>query len=149
MKKRACDACRKLYEPKRSTSKYCSSLCRTRASRAGTSTPRTATVIDVTGMGEAFAGALLGGDRPDEGAVTRATRKALEDADRLETVAGASALALARRVDSPMTDTGSAMATVVRELRAVMAEATKGTAAKTSPQGLRDELADRRAAQGA
>ena len=133
---RPCNACGETYEAKRSTSKYCSSSCRVRASRGG------AEVVEIPAPPAAEADG-------DVGPVTTATLKALAEADRLEHPMGAAALALARRVDFPGLDTGSAFAAVVRQLEATLAAATKGAAAATAPGMLQDELAARRAAQGA
>lgn len=72
--------------------------------------------------------------------VTEATRAALEHADRAGTPAGTAALALAARIDSN-SDTGSAMASMVRELRATMTEALAGAIVETDAL---DELRDRR-----
>ena len=61
---------------------------------------------------------------------------------------GQAALVLARRLDDPGLDTGSAVAAVARQLEAVLATATKGAASSTAPDQLRDELAERRAKHG-
>jgi hypothetical protein len=69
-----------------------------------------------------------------------AIRRELEGARRLDTALGRQAMRLAERMHSMM-DTGSAVAALSRELRAVMAEALAGVPAKAD--GL-DELAARR-----
>jgi len=83
------------------------------------------------------------------GPVEAATLRALAEAERVDSPMGQAALALARRVDQPGADTGSAVAAVVRQLESTLATATRGAVAATSPQQLRDELAQRRAAHGA
>jgi hypothetical protein len=64
--------------------------------------------------------------------------------DRLDTSLGQMCLALARRLDNPGVDTGSAMAAVAARLDDLRAKATKGTGGATAPQQLADELAARR-----
>ena len=69
-----------------------------------------------------------------------ATRRELQAADRLDSVAGQQALKLAERMYG-LFDTGSAIAALSRELRAAMAEALKD--APRAGDSL-DELAERR-----
>jgi hypothetical protein len=83
------------------------------------------------------------------GGVERTTAKELEAAGRLDTPAGQMCLVLARRIDSPGLDTGSAVSTMVARLEALLATATKGVGKATAPQQLQDELAARRASHGA
>ena len=137
--KRPCDLCGTVYEAKRATSKFCSSNCRTRKARG--------VVVDLP------AGRLSGvvdeSDVPMATPVETATLKALVEAGRLDSPLGAAAMMLARRMDSPGLDTGSAVAAVARQLEATLASATRGASAATAPQTLQDELAARRAAHGA
>jgi hypothetical protein len=79
------------------------------------------------------------------GPVVTATVDALKAADRLETPHGAMALSLARRMDLPGLDTGSALAAVSRQLDAVLVVALRGAGVASAPQQLQDELAARRA----
>lgn len=74
---------------------------------------------------------------------------ALTEAGRLETPLGQTCLVLARRLDSPGADSGSAIASVAARLEALLTSATRGAAAATAPQQLKDELAARRANRGA
>lgn len=69
----------------------------------------------------------------------------LQDADRLDTVLGQQALALAAQIVSPF-QTGAGVASLSKELRAVMAEAMRGVAAAADPV---DELRRRRDAKRA
>lgn len=94
---RRCDFCGTAYIAQRSSSKYCSSTCRVRASAAKTS-PDAEPVSEGT---------------------TRATQAALEAANRLDDPSGQAALVLARRIDQN-TDNGSGMAALVREHRTTL-----------------------------
>ena len=134
--KRSCDVCGTIYEAKRVTSRYCSSGCRVRKSRG-------AEVVEMpTAPTEPEASIPAG-------AVYAATLKALSDAGRADHPMGAAALALARRIDSPGLDTGSALAALVGRLDVTLTAATRGAGAATAPAKLADELAARRAAHGA
>ena len=136
--KRACDACGKPYEAKTKTSRYCSSTCRSRASRAGLSGPPTpaavarAPVERVTGPVEAHA------------------IEELAAVGRLETSRGQVAVRLARAMDQSTADTASALASLARQYEASLEVAMRGTRRETSPlDRARDELARRRARRGA
>lgn len=71
-----------------------------------------------------------------------ATRKKLTDAGRLDTVLGQQALLLAQRLTEGRIDTGSSLASLSKELRAVMVDALEGTSRTVDPV---DELEERRA----
>lgn len=116
---RNCDACGIEFEAKRSTAKYCGGTCRQRGNR------RPSGDVDQT---------------PAESGLVASIRLELEQAGRLETSLGQQAVTLAERLGSPR-DTGSAVASLSKELRAVMAEATAG--ANTAASAL-DELRARR-----
>ncbi len=122
---RECDSCGTEYEAQRKTSRYCSTRCRMRASRRP-ETPATA-------------------EPPASGGLVDALRRELEGAGRLDTALGQQALALAVKLASPF-DTGSAMAAVSRELRAVREEALRGAEQTADPL---DELRLRRDAKRA
>ena len=127
--------CGVTFQAKSPRAKFCSDRCRKRRQRGGDVVPIAASApVD---------------DDSSPGAVERVTIRELEDAGRLDTTLGQTCRALARRLDAPGVDTGSAMAAVARELKATLAEATRGTAKATSPQQLRDELAERRQRHGA
>lgn len=72
--------------------------------------------------------------------VVESTQAALVAADRLATPAGAAAMVLATKLDQGR-DTGSAVASLVRELRATMAEALANTKVAADPV---DELRRKR-----
>ena len=125
---RPCDSCGKPFEGQRSTARYCSGACRKRAQRGAKVTPI--------------------GSKPATGLVAVATRE-LEEAGRLETTLGQAALALAVRIAAG-NDTGSAVASLTRELRATLDAALAGARVAASPlEQMRDELAERRRMKGA
>lgn len=81
---------------------------------------------------------------PAVGQLEAATAVELRAADRVESAAGQAALALARRVDGGnggRAETGSAMASLVREYRATLAEAVRGAQQEADPL---DEVRARR-----
>lgn len=131
--KRPCDVCGTTYEAKRATSRYCSSACRVRKARG-------AEVVDLPPSVPSDS---------EAGSCYAATLRALHEAGRADHPMGAAALALARRVDSPGADTGSALASVVGRLDLALTAATRGAGAASAPGKLQDELAARRAAHGA
>jgi hypothetical protein len=123
-----CAMCPTVFDAKRPTAKYCSARCRTRASRAGVAAPRQPKARSAVSVQDVPAG------------VEAATAAELAAAGRAETVSGQSALALARRIDAAV-DTGAAMASMVRELRAAMGDAVAGGQVAADPL---DELRQRR-----
>ena len=111
---RPCDVCGAEYTAKRKASRYCSTRCRTRASRSR------ASGAEIVRMKTAPAApAVLVGD------VLSATQSVLDDAGRSDTPMGRAALALAARIDSKL-DTGSALATAVRGLDEALKSALEG-----------------------
>lgn len=130
---RNCASCGRPFEASSPRATYCGATCRKRASRG-------AVVTDIAER------------RPGPSRATGlvlAVTKELEEADRLETALGQAALALANRLETGV-DTGSAVASLTRELRATMEAATAGARAVRSPlEQMRDELAERRRARGA
>lgn len=133
---RSCDVCGEPYQAKRATSRYCSTRCRTRSSRGQ--------VVPLTQAQNAATEAII-----QAGAVEHSTISALEDVGRLDTPLGQACIVLARRLDQPGVDTGSALASVAGRLESLLASATKGAGAATAPQQLRDQLAERRRKHGA
>lgn len=124
--------CGTVFQARSAKARYCSDRCRKRKAKAD------AQVVDLPTTPTPAA----------SGSVESATREALSAAGRLTTPMGQAALVLARRLDDPGLDTGSAVAAVARQLEAVLATATKGAASSTAPGQLRDELAERRAKHG-
>lgn len=111
MAQRACDSCRNQYEAKRPNSRFCSEPCRKRFSR----------------QPGAVASLAVPADEPasHEGPLTRSTRLELEAAGRVDSSIGQLALLAARRLDAGG-ETGSAVASLMREHRATVAEAVRG-----------------------
>ncbi len=122
---RTCTACGDSLEGRPGKTRFCDATCRKRGSRRP-EPPASA-------------------DAPDDGGLVEALRRELVDAGRLDTALGQQALALAVKLASPF-DTGSAMAAVSRELRAVREEALRGAEQVADPL---DELRLRRDAKRA
>ena len=117
-----CGACLQPFQAKTRRAKYCSTPCRTRAFQQR----RQEKLAEEAGQ------------KP--GPVESAARAKLVETGRLETIDGAAALALARRLDRGA-DTGSAIAAMVRELRTTLDVATAGTTQRRDPL---DEIAAKR-----
>lgn len=111
-----CASCGRTLEGGTKRRRYCDDRCRQRAKRGAT---------------------IRALDSEAPGSVVAATRAALEAVGRLDTPAGAAALVLAERLDRGG-DTGSAVAALVRELRATLAESTADAPVEDSAlEGLR------------
>ncbi len=128
---RTCEACGQGLEGKRPHARFCGPACRKRGSRRSAPPNR--------GRTEDVAAPI------EDGGLVEALRRELETAGRLDTALGQQALALAVKLASPF-DTGSAMAAVSRELRAVRGEALRGAEQVADPL---DELRLRRDAKRA
>lgn len=125
-----CGLCGASFATKSPRAKWCSEACRKRHDRAQA---RLEVVRELPPS--------------RDGRVAETTRAKLEAAGQLGSPLGAAAVALAQRIDGvSLFDTGSALAALVRELRATLAEATKGTIVANDPI---DELRARREAKGA
>jgi hypothetical protein len=146
--KKSCEACGNLFETPKSWGKFCGATCRKRASRASAETPREAKIKPVR-VPEPPKTREIAPEKPPPAPrwqpvaahpLISQTTRALEEAGALESVLGQTALRLAEKLAGNF-DTGSAMASLSRELRAVMQQAlTEGTAKADSL----DELAARR-----
>ena len=128
--------CGKTFAARSNRARYCSDRCRKRAQRGGGGE-----VVELPAKVGQVADSALASPGP----VEAATVDALMAADRLETPHGAMALSLARRMDEPGLDTGSALAAVSRQLDAILTVALRGAGVASAPQQLQDELAARRA----
>ena len=126
MAERACDVCQKPYLAKRPNSRYCSDTCRKRSQRRGAA--GTIEVVAPT-------------DRPPSVAAT--VRAELSAVGRLDTTAGAAAMALAVRIDA-QAETGAGVAALVKQLHATMTVATADVQVAVDPL---DELRARREAR--
>lgn len=132
--KRSCDACGQTYEAKRQSSRFCKPNCRVAYSR-GTRPPAELKVVETPAEPASPLSTTLVG----------ATRKQLEDANRLDTWLGQQALAVAEILASGR-GTPAGLAAASRELRETMAAALRGAGAPGSAVlRHRDELAARRA----
>lgn len=129
---RSCDGCGKPYEAASKRSKYCSGACKTRASRAGAS----ATVTEL---------------HPEPARDALNTDAVLIELDALGAVGsglGMQALTLASRLDHSRLETGNSVASISRELRAVMAEVRMSARPVSAVTNLRDVLSARRSGAG-
>ncbi len=121
-----CRSCGSSFEAQRGTAVYCGATCRQRARRSGLTT---APVVPLPPPPE------------DDPPLVVSVRAELARAKRADSVLGQQAIALAGRLATGSADTGSAVASLSKELRAVMAEAMQGVPA--APDAL-DQLAARR-----
>lgn len=126
---RECDVCGVTYEAKRKTSRYCSTKCRTRASR--------------TRADGGVVASLVVPPSPRVGGLVPALTEELDAAGKLDSTLGQQALELARSIEAGR-ETGSGVAALSKELRAVMAEALSDVVQAADPL---DELRARRDAK--
>lgn len=144
-KGRTCAGCGQSLEGRAPSARTCSATCRQRVRyrrQRGQLPP-----AEERGRSEKRARRVAAVDDGSPGlpALVDAVHRELEQAGKVDTVLGQQALALALRVLSPV-DTGSAVASVSRELRAVMAAVVED--AGETGDAL-DELASRRASRAA
>ncbi len=119
---RRCERCGKAFTARNSRARFCGNVCRSEAHR-----------------GKAVA--LV--PQPKTG-LTESLVAELETAERLSTTLGQAALAIASRIDAGG-ETGAAIASLSRELRALRSEVLADVAPKGSKvETMRDELAERR-----
>jgi hypothetical protein len=130
-----CEVCGGTFEAKRRTARFCSSNCRVRSHRG-------AQVVELKAKPDRPA-AKAKAEEPagNIGSVEAAAIKTLTDAGRLNSVMGQAALVLARRLDATTVDTGSAVASVVKQLELALEAATAGANVAADPV---DELRNRR-----
>ena len=147
MKVCAC-GCGATFEPKRSDGRFASTACRVRWNRAQKKAPGGGTVVPLSkspraakaikASADAAAAASLEG-----GTVTEATRAQLGDLE--SSVLGQTAMVLARRLDADV-DGGSAVATMVKQLNALMTSLPVDTGEDEDPVlKARQALAEQRA----
>jgi hypothetical protein len=140
--KKSCEACGNLFETPKSWAKFCGPTCRKRASRASAETPKEAKIKPIRAPKPAETPekpAEKPGPSPSHPLIAQTTRE-LEEAGVLDTVLGQTALRLAQKLAGNF-DTGSAMASLSREFRAVMLQALSDGTRKADSL---DELAARR-----
>jgi hypothetical protein len=121
---RPCDHCGGEYQARRSTSRFCSPAHRSAASRVRNATPEVE--ADAEPAATSAPSAL-------PSAVYVQTRHELEQADRLASVEGQSALALARSIDAGG-ESGSALVSLVRGLRETLELALAGQVPVQDPK---------------
>ena len=132
--------CGTTFTAKSPRAKYCSDRCRKRRARG-----KPAEVVALPTKAPEQPDTT-----PQRGPVEAAAVKELTEAEKLDTTLGQTIVTLARRLDHPALDTGSAVATVAARLDELLAKATRGVkGAASAPQSLQDELAERRAQHGA
>jgi hypothetical protein len=108
------------FEAKRKTAKYCSKRCSVRATRQRSVAPPNS------------------GPDPVLSGVEAATLAELAAAGRASSAGGLAVLALARRIDLPSAESGSSLASLVREHRASLAAVLESAAPVADP--VEDEL---------
>lgn len=116
---RNCDSCGLSYDAKRPNSRFCGQTCRKRHQRS----PEPKQVAEVVDLPPRPA--------PESGLVGVIVRK-LTEVDRLDSVLGQQAVALAERIVSPY-ETGASVASLSKELRAVMESALADVGVKADP----------------
>ncbi|QBI97245.1 hypothetical protein KD930_gp01 [Mycobacterium phage Kevin1] len=130
--RRECAVCGQPFEAQRPQAKYCGETCRKRAQRGGIAKQKQQAPLTPPASATP-AGGLI-----------ETVQAALEEADRLHTIAGQHALELARRiVYAPGMNTG--VAALSKQLQAVLAEALAGAASVAADPV--DELKARRDAK--
>ena len=131
---RPCDVCGTPYTATRASSRYCSERCKKRAQRAP-ATQRSGKRHQARPNT-----AVVPLPQPDVTAgVAESTRRKLDEMGRLDTPLGQATMVLARRLDSSSGDTGAGLASLAKQLAAMLAAAT----ADVRPAG--DLLTDLRA----
>ena len=105
----ACQVCEEPFEAKRATAKYCSERCKKRQHRGGGA-------AKAKERGEARTSGV--------GSVAAATLLELQEAGRLHTPLGQTALAVAHRLDMSQMDTGAGVASLAKQLESTLAAAT-------------------------
>ena len=133
--KRDCAVCSRSFEYRRPEAKYCGPVCRNRASKSATTG---APLVTTPPKGAAMSKPAGPGSQDLVAAITAQ----LDGAGLLGSAVGHQALQLARRMGEY--DTGGGLASLSRELRAVMSEAMRAGTAAEDPL---DELRARRDAK--
>jgi hypothetical protein len=131
----SCKECSKLFEAKTRAATFCGVNCRKRSSLRDIEARKEGNLAPVSAISAPDTAVS-----PPESALVASTRRELAEAGVEDTVNGQIALRLAQKLSQPG-DTGSAMASLARQLSAAMAEAL--AAGTKTADGL-DELAERR-----
>lgn len=158
MEQRSCAVCGNAFMAQRPQARFCGATCRKRASRGGlppaAPIPITRTVPAPPPAAEkpsAPASPPAPGSAPDSGpgfegqlGLISAVVSELTEANRLNTALGQQALRLAVRMETSRSDTGAAIASLSKELRAVMHQALAAAEDANDPV---DDLRARRDAK--
>lgn len=139
--KRKCDSCGRAYEAKTKRSRYCKrpECVRERErERKRKGKKPAATVVQLPDRSAETS------DAPDSATTYAAALRELREANRVDSALGQAALRLAARIDASATDSGSALAAMVRQLQQTLRAATADASVDGDPI---DELRARREAR--
>lgn len=127
MLQRLCEECGADFEAKTKRAKFCTTACRVRANRRPSKVGRAKSsgAAEVVQLHTAPSSTV---DDPED-SLAGQVRRTLSEIDALTTVAGMAALRVARQIDKGE-DSGSAVATLSKELSRLMAEARTEVAPK-------------------
>jgi len=128
----SCRECGTLFEAKRRGALFCGTACRKRSSVRDIEARKEGQIAPISAISPPQAA-----NWAPESALVATTRRELDEAGVVDTVQGQVALRLAEKLSQPG-DTGSAMASLARQLSASMAEALASGAKKSDAL---DELA--------
>jgi hypothetical protein len=131
----SCQECGSLFEAKRRGAQFCGVACRKRSSLRDIAAREAGELAPVSSISSPETT-----ENPPESPLVASTRRELDEAGVADTVNGQIALRLALKLSQPG-DTGSAMASLARQLSAAMAEALAGGTKKADSM---DELMERR-----
>jgi hypothetical protein len=127
----SCAKCQTLFEARTRQATFCSVKCRQASSREDREARKDGKIAPVSSISPAETS-----DSPPVSSLVAITLAKLEEAEAVETVEGQIALRLAEKL-AGTGDTGSAMASLARQLSAAMSEAL---AAGTKKTDVLDEL---------
>lgn len=141
---RHCEECGKPFVAKTRRARFCSDKCRVYANRRPTKTGRAkqdagAAPAEVVELRPTGTDGAAPSTSDADGGLAAQIRATLRAVGAFETVAGMSALMLARQIDKGQ-DSGSAVATMTKELSRLMTEA-RAEAAPTQRDGADDVMA--------
>ncbi len=120
-RQRSCDRCGRTYTFMRSTSRYCGSACRALGPGPG------GNVVLLHTPGQTLPAPTRDTSTYDQ------AHAELAAADRLDTLLGSALLRLAARIDANATDTGSALASMVKQLQSTREAALADVHAGADP----------------
>ena len=138
---RPCEECGATFPAKTKRAKYCTTACRVRANRRPSKVGKAK--AEAAGAVVVPIGKSAPVHQDAEGGLATQVRETLTELDALTTVAGMAALMVARQIDKGQ-DSGSAVATLSKELSRLMTEA-RAEAAPKQRDGVDDVM--RRAAE--